>query len=53
VGGSVEPVVRIGRESGDVRLEDAPYAVRGLSFGPAAKTLFLSDGSQEPLRPDT
>jgi uncharacterized protein len=46
-------LVRIGRESGYVRLEDAPYAVRGLSLGPAVETLFLSDGSQEPLRLDT
>ncbi len=42
-------LVRVGRESAYVRIEDAPYAVRGL----AGDVLFLSDGSTEPLRPQT
>lgn len=42
-------LVRVGRESAYVRIEDAPYAVRGL----AGDVLFLSDGSTEPLRPET
>jgi len=42
-------LVRVGPESGYVRIEDAPYAVRGL----AGDVLFLSDGSTEPLRPET
>lgn len=45
-------LVRIGRESGYVHLEDAPYAVRGVRLDGAAR-LLLSDGSEEPLRPET
>lgn len=47
-------LVRIGRESGYVTLEAAPYAVRGVLEGPGgAPWLFLSDGSREPLDPGT
>jgi uncharacterized protein len=42
-------LVRVGRESAFIRIEDAPYLVRGL----AGDTLALSDGSTEPLRPET
>jgi len=45
-------LVRIGRESGWVRLEDSPYAVRGLRLEGEPR-LFLSDGSEEVLRPET
>lgn len=44
-------LVRVGRESAWVRLADAPYAVRGVAGDPPR--LALSDGSQEPLRPET
>jgi hypothetical protein len=47
-------LVRIGRESGYVTLEAAPYAVRGVLEGPGgAPWLLLSDGSREPLEPST
>lgn len=47
-------LVRIGRESGYVAVERAPYVVRGLVDGPdAAPWLFLSDGTREPLDPRT
>jgi hypothetical protein len=47
-------VVRIGRESAYVQVDDAPYAVRGVVDGPAgAPWLVLSDGSREPLDPTT
>jgi hypothetical protein len=42
-------LVRVGRESGYVRIEDAPYVVRGL----AGSDLVLSDGTTEALRPET
>jgi hypothetical protein len=45
-------LVRIGRESGWVRLQDSPYAVRGLRLD-GEPLLFLSDGSEEVLRPET
>ncbi len=45
-------LVRIGRESGWVSLDDAPYAVRGVRLDGEPR-LFLSDGSEEVLRPDT
>ncbi len=45
-------LVRIGRESGWVRIEDAPYAVRGVRLEGDPR-LLLSDGSEEALRPDT
>jgi uncharacterized protein len=46
-------LVRIGRESGYVRLEDAPYGVRGVTFEPEGPLAHLSDGSAEPLAPAT
>jgi hypothetical protein len=47
-------LVRIGRESGYVDVEVAPYVVRGVSDGPdGAPWLLLSDGSREPLDPGT
>jgi uncharacterized protein len=46
-------LVRIGRESGYVALEDAPYVVRGASLEGDSATLHLSDGSLEALRPET
>jgi uncharacterized protein len=46
-------LVRIGRESGYVQLADAPYAVRGVAVAAGEPGLFLSDGSTEPLRPET
>ncbi len=46
-------LVRIGRESGWVRIEDAPYAVRAVRLEGPAPRLVLSDGSEEPLRPET
>lgn len=47
-------LVRIGRESAYVRVDDAPYGVRGVVDGPAgAPWLVLSDGSREPLDPTT
>lgn len=47
-------LVRIGRESGYVAVERAPYVVRGLVEDPGgARVLVLSDGSREPLDPRT
>jgi hypothetical protein len=47
-------LVRIGRESAYVRVDDAPYGVRGVVDGPGgAPWLVLSDGSREPLDPAT
>jgi hypothetical protein len=46
-------LVRIARESGYVRLEDAPYGVRGVTFEPSGPLAHLSDGSAEPLAPAT
>jgi hypothetical protein len=58
--GSLEPtadgrwLVRIGRESGYVSVEIAPYVVRGVVDDPGgAPVLALSDGSREPLDPRT
>ncbi len=45
-------LVRIGRESGWVRLEDAPYAVRGVRLEGEPR-LRLSDGSEELFHPET
>ena len=45
--------VRVGRESAVVEVPFAPYAVRGLVPGPQGLDVLLSDGSREPLRPDT
>jgi hypothetical protein len=47
-------LVRIGRESGYVAVEVAPWVVRGVLDGPdGAPWLLLSDGSREPLDPRT
>lgn len=46
-------LVRIGREAGYVRVEDAPYAVRGVTLAPDRALAHLSDGSVEPLDPCT
>jgi uncharacterized protein len=46
-------LVRVGRESGYVRLDDAPYGVRGVTFEGSPPTLHLSDGRNEPLDPST
>ncbi len=45
--------VRVGRELGYVAVEDAPYAVRGLTAAGDELLLHLSDGSAEPLDPAT
>jgi hypothetical protein len=45
--------VRIGRERGYVRIEDAPYGVRGATVEPGGPLLHLTDGSSEPLDPST
>jgi hypothetical protein len=42
-------LVRIGRESGYVHLDDAPYGVRGITFEGDGLLAHLSDGSAEPL----
>jgi hypothetical protein len=42
-------LVRIGRESGYVRVEDAPYGVRGVTFEEERPLLHLTDGRVEPL----
>jgi hypothetical protein len=42
-------LVRIGRESGYVRVGDAPYGVRGVTFEGTGVVAHLSDGSVEPL----
>ena len=47
-------LVRIGRESAYVALEETPYVVRGVIDGEAgAQSLLLSDGAREPLDPRT
>jgi hypothetical protein len=47
-------LVRIGRESGYVSVEIAPYVVRGVVDGPGGVPwLVLSDGTREPLDPRT
>jgi hypothetical protein len=52
-GGDGRYLVRIGRESAYVAVEDAPYAVRGVLEAPdgTPPSLLLSDGSREPLDP--
>ena len=42
-------MVRVGRESGYVTVEDAPYGVRGVTFDGDPPMLHLTDGSVEPL----
>jgi uncharacterized protein len=46
-------LVRVGRESGYVRIEDAPYAVRGATIEGDRALLHLSDGTVEALAPGT
>ena len=46
-------LVRVGRESGYVRVEDAPYGVRGVTFERDHPELHLGDGTEEPLDPAT
>ncbi|HYG69211.1 MAG TPA: hypothetical protein VD838_16185 [Anaeromyxobacteraceae bacterium] len=46
-------LVRIGRESGYVTIDDAPYAVRGVLDGDGVPVLVLSDGTRESLDPAT
>ncbi len=46
-------VVRVGRESGYVHVEDAPYGVRGVTFERGWPDLHLTDRSVEPLDPRT
>lgn len=42
-------LVRVGRESGYVHVEDAPYGVRGVTFEAQRASLHLTDRSVEPL----
>src|SRR5512143_2613382 len=46
-------VVRVGRESGYVHVQDAPYGVRGVTFEEGRPHLHLTDRSIEPLDPRT
>jgi uncharacterized protein len=46
-------LVRVGRESGYVRVEDAPYGVRGATTDGGRLVLHLGDGTVEPLDPAT
>ena len=46
-------LVRVGRESGYVDVEDAPYGVRGVTFHADPPQLHLGDRSVEPLDPTT
>jgi hypothetical protein len=46
-------LVRVGRESAYVAIEDAPYAIRGVLAEEAPPALLLSDGTREPLDPAT
>jgi hypothetical protein len=46
-------LVRIGREMAWVRIDDAPYGVRGASLEAGRPLLHLTDGSVEPLDPST
>ncbi|BDG10440.1 hypothetical protein [Anaeromyxobacter paludicola] len=46
-------LVHVGRESGYVRLADAPYVVRAVSEAPGGPVLHLTDGTSEPLAPAT
>ena len=46
-------LVRVGRESGYVHVEDAPYAVRGVTFDRGGPILHLGDGTAEPLDAST
>jgi hypothetical protein len=46
-------VTRVGRESGYVHVEDAPYGVRGVTVEPARVLLHLTDRTVEELDPTT
>ena len=46
-------LVRVGRESGYVRVEDAPFGVRGVTTPERDPVLHLTDGTTEPLDPTT
>lgn len=46
-------LVSIGRESGYVRIDDAPYGVRGITFEARGPVLHLTDGEKELLDPAT
>jgi hypothetical protein len=46
-------LVRVGRESGYVRVLDAPYGVRGLTVEEGRPVLHLGDATREPLDPAT
>jgi hypothetical protein len=46
-------LVRVGRESGYVRVDDAPYGIRGATFDNGFALLHLTDGTTEPLDPAT
>jgi len=46
-------LVRVGRETAAVRVEDAPYGVRGATVEGGRPLLHLTDGSSEPLDPGT
>lgn len=48
-------LVRVGRESGYVSVQETPYVVRGVRDGPegGVPRLLLSDGSEEGLDPAT
>lgn len=53
-GGDGRYLVRVGRESAYVEVEDAPYVVRGVVEDPGGSpVLLLSDGAREPLDPAT
>jgi hypothetical protein len=45
--------VRIGRETGTVGIQDAPYGVRGSTIESGRVLLHLTDGSVEPLDAST
>jgi hypothetical protein len=46
-------IVRVGRETGYVHIEDAPYGIRGLTSEAERLVLHLTDGTIEPLDPAT
>ncbi len=46
-------LVRVGRESGYVHVEDAPYAVRGVDPDSDPPVLHLNDGTRDALDPRT
>jgi len=46
-------LVRVGRESGYVRIDDAPYAVRAVALEGGVARLRLGDGTVESLDPTT